>query len=263
MKPKSNRMKAKINHRAAATGALTRETARPLHEQLSDRLRAELLFTYRAGDQIPTEEAIGDTYGLSRVTVRRAIQTLVESGTLIRRQGKGTFVAPPKPRIICEIDRLGPFMAAFADSKENVSVRLFDFAWVMGEQVPAKFEGHESALIYNRVYETDGTPHASLRIALPGHLGEKVSRGDAAKMGIYQILQEKVRVIPWRANFLISSELPDGQLAERLRVSPTTPLLVLERVSFDKNGNVIEQTIHHLLPEVYKLSVNVARMNAK
>lgn len=255
MKPKSNRQ--------PKGAALARDNARPLHEQLSGRLRAELLFAYRAGDQIPTEEAIGGTYGLSRVTVRRAIQTLVDSGVLIRRQGKGTFVAAPKPRITCEIDRLGPFMAAFAASGENVSVRLFDFAWVSGEQVPAKFEGHENALIYNRVYNTEGAPHASLRIALPGPLGEKVSRGDAAKMGIYQILQEKVGVTPWRANFLISSELPDAQLAERLRVSPTTPLLMLERVSFDKKGNVIEQTIHHLLPEVYKLSVNVTKMNAK
>lgn len=255
-------MRKKSNRRATG-GALARENARALHEQLSDRLRAELLFAYRAGDQIPTEEAIGDTYGLSRVTVRRAIQTLVESGVLIRRQGKGTFVAQPRPRITCEIDRLGPFMAAFAASEEKVSVRLFDFAWVSGEQVPAKFNRHENALIYNRVYETDGTPHASLRVALPGHLGEKVSRGDAAKMGIYQILQEKLHIVPWRANFLISSELPDAQLAERLRVSPTTPLLVLERVSFDKKGSVIEQTIHHLLPEVYKLSVNVAKMNAK
>lgn len=261
MKPKSNRVKSKPDRRAAS-GALARKNARPLHEQLSDRLRAELLFAYRAGDQIPTEEAIGGTYGLSRVTVRRAIQTLVESGILIRRQGKGTFVSPPKPRIICEIDRLGPFMAAFADSKENVSVRLFDFVWVTGDQVPATFEGHESALVYNRIYETEGTPHASLRITLPGHIGEKVSRGDAAMMGIYQILQEKVGAVPWRANFLISSELPDAQLVERLRVSATTPLLVLERVSFDKKGNVIEQTIHHLLPEVYKLSVNVAKMNA-
>jgi GntR family transcriptional regulator len=256
-------MKRKSNRRSAAAKALTREHVRPLHEQLSGRLRAELLFAYRAGDQIPTEEAIGTTYGLSRVTVRRAIQTLVDSGVLIRRQGKGTFVAPPKPRIICEIDRLGPFMAAFAASNEKVSVQLFDFNWVSGEQVPAKFEGSKHALIYNRVYETDGTPHASLQIALPGHLGERVSRGDAARMGIYQILQEKVGVTPWRANFLISSELPDAQLAERLRVSPTTPLLVLERVSFDKKGEVVEQTVHHLLPEVYKLSVNVAKMNTK
>ncbi len=256
-------MKPKSNRKSAAAGALARENARPLHEQLSGRLRAELLAKYSAGDQIPTEESICETYGLSRVTVRRAIQTLVDNGELIRRQGKGTFLAAPKPRVICEIDRLGPFMAAFAAWGENVSVRLLDFAWVSDEKVPQEFEKQKEALIYTRLYETDGTPHASLRIAIPGHLGDKVSRGHAATMGIYQILQERIGVTPWRANFLISSELPDAQLAERLRVSPTTPLMVLERVSFDKDDNVIEKTVHHLLPEVYKLSVKVKRMTAK
>jgi len=256
-------MTPKSNRRSSAATALTRDNARPLHEQLSDRLRTELLFAYRAGDQIPTEEAICGTYGLSRVTVRRAMQTLVDQGVLIRRQGKGTFLAPPKPRITCEIDRLGPFMAAFAASNENVSVQLVDFSWVSGEQVPEEFNGNDTALLYSRVYETDGSPHASLQIALPGHLGEKVSRADAVKLGIYQILQDKLRVIPWRANFIISSELPSAQLAQRLHVSPTTPLLVLERVSFDKDDKVIEKTVHHLLPEVYKLSVKVKRMTAK
>jgi GntR family transcriptional regulator len=255
MKPKSNRRSSRAT--------LTRENATPLHEQLSGRLRAELEFAYRAGDQIPTEEAIGKTYGLSRVTVRRAIQTLVDHGVLLRRQGKGTFLAPPKPRITCEIDRLGPFMAAFAASKENVSVKLADFAWISADHVPEEFNGHAHALLYTRVYETSGTPHASLQIALPAPLGEKVSRADAAKMGIYQILQDKLGVIPWRANFMISTELPSTQLAERLHISPTTPLLVLERVSFDKHDKAIEKTIHHLLPEVYKLSVKVKRMSVR
>jgi hypothetical protein len=45
--------------------------------------------------------------GLSRLTVGRAMHTLVDQGVLIHRQGKGTFLAPPKPRTTCEIDRLG------------------------------------------------------------------------------------------------------------------------------------------------------------
>jgi GntR family transcriptional regulator len=70
-------------------------------------------------------------------------------------------------------------------------------------------------------------------------------------------LREKVGVEPYRASFNISSELPDHTLATRLKVSPTTPLLSLERISYDAKGEALERTVHHLLPEVYKLSVNV------
>lgn len=236
---------------------LQRGNARALHEQLSDRLKSELLSTYSSGQQIPTEEAICQSYGLSRVTVRRAIQTLVDRGLLIRRQGKGTFLAQPKPRITYEIDRLGPFMDAFASSSEPVSASLIDFRWATGKQVPECFGTASSVLLYERIYETAGSPHGFLQITMPPFLGERVSRADAASNGVYRILREKLGVEPFRASFNISSELPDTALAAHLAVSPTTPLLSLERISYDAQNVAIERTIHHLLPEVYKLSVNV------
>jgi GntR family transcriptional regulator len=122
--------------------------------------------------------------------------------------------------------------------------------------MPACFAPAKSVLLYERVYETAGSPHGCLQIALPAHLGERVSRADAASKGVYKILRE-MGVEPHRASFNISSELPDQALAARLGVSLTTPLLSLERVSFDIKGQAIERTVHHLLPEVYRLSVNV------
>lgn len=235
---------------------LRREDPRALHEQLSARLRMEFLSAYPAGHQIPTEEAICQAYNLSRVTVRRAIQTLVDQGLLIRRQGKGTFLAQPRPRITYEIDRLGPFMDAFAASGERVTARLVGFHWENEKQVPACFAPAKSVLLYERVYETEGNPHGCLQIALPAHLGERVSRSDAAGRGVYNILRG-LGAEPHRASFNISSELPDQVLAVRLGVSLTTPLLLLERISYDESGAALERTVHHLLPEVYKLSVNV------
>jgi GntR family transcriptional regulator len=235
---------------------LSREDPRALHEQLSARLRAQFLSAHRPGQQIPTEEAICQTYNLSRVTVRRAIQTLVDQGLLIRRQGRGTFLAQPRPRITYEIDRLGPFMDAFAASGEQVAAHLVGFHWGDEKQVPACFAPSKSVLLYERVYETAGNPHGCLQIALPAHLGERVSRADAASKGVYTILRE-MAAEPHRASFDISSELPNQTLASRLGVSLTTPLLSLVRISYDAGGAVLERTVHHLLPEVYRLSVNV------
>jgi GntR family transcriptional regulator len=237
---------------------LERGNARALHEQLSDRLKLEFISTYSTGQQIPTEETICQNYGLSRVTVRRAIQTLVDQGLLIRRQGKGTFLAQPKPRITYQIDRLGPFMDAFASSNEPVSARLIDFRWATGKEIPECFSGESSVLVYERLYETAGTPHGFLQITMPALFGDRISKADTAKSGVYQILRERIGVEPFRASFNIGSELPDAILAAHLGVSPTTPLLTLERISYDVNDVALERTIHHLLPEVYKLSVRVS-----
>ena len=255
-------MNRKSMPRSRGTTELERTNARALHEQLSDRLRADLVSAGSADGQISTEKEIGRTYRLSRSTVRRAIRTLVEQGALVRRQGKGTFLARPRPRITYEIDRFGPFMAAFSDANEKVSVSLLDFTWCTGDRVPKELGTGHAALVYERLYETAKIAHALIQVALPAHLGERVSRADASSMGIYQILQDRLGVTPVAANFNISSELPDLRLAQRLRISPTTPLLILERISYDNHGTIVERTVHHLLPEVYKLKVNAKNRGA-
>ncbi len=243
---------------------LRRASPRALHEQLSDRLRAEFVSAYAVGDQVPTEEEIGRLYNLSRVTVRRATQTLVDQGILIRRQGKGTFVAPRRPRIIYAIDRFGPFLDAFPP-EETIKVKLLAFAMAEEKGLATVFGDDQSrpALIYERLYHSAGVPHALLRIALPKRLGKRVRRADAASIGIYQILRDKLKVAPIRADFYVSSELPSAKLARTLQISGSTPLMVLERISYDREGKPIEQTIHHLLPEVYKLSVSVGTPSIK
>ncbi len=242
-----------------ASSPLRRRSARTLYEQLSDRLSAKYGVVYRAGDQIPTEEEIRRAHGVSRVTVRRAIQTLVDRGLLIRRQGKGTFVTGSRSRIVYPIDRFAPFTEALSAAEEPVRARLLDFGWV-GASAAGAGDGVGVCLVYERLYEgADGAPHALLRIMLPAEIGEKVSRAEAASMGIYQILEERIGVCPQRAEFHISSDLPDAALASKLQVSPSTPLLILDRKSFDRRGGMVERTIHHLHPQVYQLSVRVRR----
>ena len=77
---------------------LRAESASPLYVQLMERIRLDILQgVYPVGDQIPPEHELEGRYGVSRVTVRRALQELTGEGLLERKQGKGTFVSLPKP----------------------------------------------------------------------------------------------------------------------------------------------------------------------
>ena len=68
----------------------------PLYSQLVDAiLNAIKAGEFKSGDKIPSEEELRKMYGLSRVTVRTAIDSLVEKNILIKKQGKGTFVTVP------------------------------------------------------------------------------------------------------------------------------------------------------------------------
>ncbi|MDE2120296.1 MAG: GntR family transcriptional regulator [Betaproteobacteria bacterium] len=237
---------------------LLRQSPRALHEQLTDRLRVELATSYRPGDRIPTEGEIIRSRGLSRVTVRRALQTLVDEGVLVRRQGKGTFLASHRPRVAHRIDRFGPFLDAFKDAGVEVEVTLMDFRWELARELPQAFgTGKAKALVYDRLYTTDGFAHALNRITLPGELGEAVTPRHAESMGVYQVLHEILGIVPARAEFQVVTELPDVVLARALRISPSTPVLILDRTSFDASGRPVENTRHHLLPEVYSLNFGI------
>ena len=76
---------------------LNSESAEPLYRQLAGKLKKEMDDgTFSAGSKLPTENELVETYKVSRVTVRKALDSLTQQGYLERRSGKGTFVAEKK-----------------------------------------------------------------------------------------------------------------------------------------------------------------------
>lgn len=73
---------------------LQHNTSIPLHQQLSEVLHRDIQTgKYASGQKIPTEMELSQFYGVSRVTIRSALDSLVKEGLLVRKRGKGTFVA--------------------------------------------------------------------------------------------------------------------------------------------------------------------------
>lgn len=238
---------------------LSRESARALYEQLTDQLREYLLGQSAVGGQLPTEENLMQMYSVSRSTVRRAMQRLVDEGVLVRRQGKGTFIARQTPKIVHSIDRLAPFMETFKQAGADLETTLIDFSWSEKPELPEKLAGWElPVLSYRRRYVSAGVPHSVTQVYLPRHLGRRVSRSEVEAMPVYDLLRKKLRVSLSKAEFLVSCRPPTKDLSETLELSPSTSLLVLERITRDDAGNAVEATTHFLRPDVYKLSVEVS-----
>ena len=89
----------------------------------------------KAGDAIPSEKELGKKYNLSRITVRSAIQELVQEGYLVKKRGVGTFVAGPKIRR--GIDRLNSFSADMIT--QVISQNYFDELGLKGHRYRSGF----------------------------------------------------------------------------------------------------------------------------
>lgn len=83
----------------------------PLYIQLKDSIKDKITNEkYKLNDKIPTEIELSEIYGVSRITVRKAVKELVEEGYLVKKQGKGTFVSHKK------LNRKIEYVAGFTDS---------------------------------------------------------------------------------------------------------------------------------------------------
>ena len=102
---------------------LEKKSQSPLYQQLMSRLKNDIMAgVYPAGARIPSEQLLCDTYGVSRVTVRKAMLDLVQEGLLVRRQGKGTFVA--EERIQRDLQQVTSFSDACRQMGHQASARL-------------------------------------------------------------------------------------------------------------------------------------------
>lgn len=241
---------------------LERGSARALYEQLSDQLRASLIDTPNAGTRLPTEESLMQTFSVSRSTVRKAVQQLVDEGVLIRRQGKGTFVARAIPKIVHSIDRLAPFFETFKRAGEALETKVIDFSWDESPDLPEVLKNWERPVLgYKRLYISNGVPHALTQVYVPLKIGRRISRADVEQLPIYDILRKRLRLDLARAEFLVSCRAPSQELSACLDLSPSSSLLVLERMTHNKAGDIVELTRHYLRPDVYQLSVNLSNLN--
>jgi GntR family transcriptional regulator len=239
----------------ASTAELERNSARSLYEQIVDRLRQHVVDA-RGDAQLPTEDDLTRLYHVSRSTVRKAIEQLVDEGLLVRRRGKGTFISRPLPSIVHPIDRVPAFYDTFRQIGEDFHTEVTAFYWDNSGTGSAALADWERPLLnIKRRYVSRGVPHAMTHIALPASIGRRITYDDISSTPIYEVLRGKLGLSLQRAEFLVSCRQPSVEIAEALEISQSGFLLVLDRITRDDAGRPVESMTHFLRPDVYKLSV--------
>jgi GntR family transcriptional regulator len=244
-----------MNLSTPSAAELQRNSSRSLYEQLVDRLRLQV--TQANGDtQLPTEDELTRLYRVSRSTVRKAIEQLVDENLIVRRRGKGTFITRPMPTIVHPIDRVAAFYDTFRQIGEDFHTDVTDFYWDDGALAAAELAAWERPLLnIKRRYVSRGVHHAVTHIRVPASIGRRITHDDITSMPIYEVLRGKLGIALQRAEFLVSCRQPTVEIAESLEISQSSFLLVLDRITRDASGTPVESMTHFLRPDVYKLSV--------
>ena len=179
------------------------------------------------GDRLPPERALAEEHGVSRMTVRQALQTLEARGLLRRAIGRngGSFVAQPK------VQRdLGTF--------SGLSEQLARQGIVAGARVVSAVES-ESAIEIVRVRLADGEPFALERSSFPADRFRGLLDLDLTG-SLYDLLDEHFDAAPVRAVERIEPVLADSDEAAALGLRVGAPLMLVDRVAYDDEGLAVE-----------------------
>ena len=229
----------------------------PLYQQVADQLVTAIESgALEAGTRLDGELQLAHQLGLSRPTMRRAIELLVDQGLLVRRRGSGTQVVHAQVRRELELTSL------YEDLSESGRAPGTRVLVNRVESIDADLAGElgvasGKALRLERLRSSAGVPLAILNNWLPVELLQPTD-AELEHHGLYQLLRE-AGARPQIARQRISARAATQAEAQLLDCGVGEPLLTMQRTAYDDSGRVVEVGHHCYRPEGYSFEVTLVQ----
>jgi GntR family transcriptional regulator len=215
----------------------------PLYQQLHHALREAIEDKRLASDSpLPPERDIASEFGVSRITVRKALDALAEEGLVRRRHGAGTFVAAAGE---ARVEKSFSVLSSFSEDMESRG-RTPRSAWLRrsagtvtpDEAMVLGLSPGSPVLRFNRIRYADDIPMAIEYSSIPR---QYLDSEDAVEASLYAAL-EKTGSRPVRALQRLRAVLFTAEQAELLEIEAGAPGLFIERRGFLPDGQAVEFT---------------------
>jgi GntR family transcriptional regulator, N-acetylglucosamine utilization regulator len=214
----------------------------PLYAQLKERI-IDLIAdrVYAPGDQLPSQRELIDEFGASHMTVRRAINELIQEGVIHAIPGKGIFVSQPKQQ--AEPIPLRGFTEEMGRRGMKASSRILAAEIISASTMLARVFETEvgTPLIYLRRLRLANLEPIAIQAAYlchefcPGLLDHDLEEGS-----LYDLLHNEFGLAFGRANYSFEAVLADEEQAALLNAAMPLALLVSEQLTFLENDVPIE-----------------------
>jgi GntR family transcriptional regulator len=244
-----------------ATGArlvdlqIDRGSPVPLYHQLAEQLRAAIVDgRLEPGDPFENEMAMCERLSLSRPTVRRAIQEMVDQGLLVRRRGVGTTVANRKVHRRFELSSLYDDLKRAGRSPRTTVIDL-DVVRDARAAVALDLDESSDLLAITRLRLVDDQPLALMRNWLPPSYLD-LTRDELESTGLYDALRTR-GAKPVVARQSIGARMPTAVERRHLGLRGGHPVLTMSRMAFDVAGRAVEFGDHSYRAEDYALDMVV------
>ncbi|KIN63472.1 UbiC transcription regulator-associated domain protein [Sulfitobacter noctilucicola] len=233
--------------------------ARRVYLSLRDQITGGAL---PAGASLPGEQKLAESFSVSRVTVRRALDALASTGLIDRKAGSGTTVREGAVSGAPVAMNFTTLMPQLVEMGHTTQARLLSFTY---EHAPS-FVGNALGLSRDdtvqtaiRVRSADDTPFSYLTTYVPERIARNYSEDDLANHPLFSLLERSGVAID-QAHQSVSASLAGPEVAQALEVAVGTALLSLKRVVLDVDGNGVEYLSGLYRPDMFRLEMPLTRV---
>lgn len=218
---------------------------KPLYEQIKEHILLQIHSgKFVQGDRIPSERTLSETLHVSRLTVKKALDELVQAGHLSVQIGKGTYVNQRKFDL--QLETLTSFTEEMTRRGKRAGSRL-----VAAELRPVSpadarvllVTAGEMVVYIVRLRLADDVPMAIERAqVLAAYCPGILEKHDFSRESLYDVLQRDYGVRLVRAEQSIEARRPTAEESDLLEITPNDPILEITRVTYSTSGQRIEYT---------------------
>jgi GntR family transcriptional regulator len=233
----------------------------PLYGKVEEVLASEIARgDHRPGDRLPSEDELLARFGVSRITVRRAIQNLIQRGVVEIQRGRGTFVLAPK--VSQELTRLTGFVEDMDTHGRKASARVVSKGIVAASLRVAQHLGVSKGarvMRIERVRLADAVPMSFDETYLPLEIGKQIVRNDLRVRPIFALLEEKYGIPLTEAEYSLEAAAASAHVAGALNVPEGAPIFRIERTSFTTSGRPIDYEMLSYRGDLIRFVTRLAR----
>jgi GntR family transcriptional regulator len=248
---------------SAVPGAVPGASAGPKYLAVREHLRRRVAALPEL-TLLPPEPVLCAEYGVSRITLRRAVDGLVADGHLVREQGRGTYVTRPAIRHEYResfVHRIAGFGSVMAESGAQVGVTVLTQHVVPAPGWVAETLGLDVAadvVELVRLRSVDGAPNHVAHSFLSAAAYPAVAEHDFTEGSLYECLRQRYGADLAHARIVVDVGTAAAEEADLLRVVAGSPLLVVRTTVRDSGGRPLVHSFSRLRPDVSQVEFEVS-----
>lgn len=235
-----------------------------LYAQIEAALVARFGVDLHPGDKLPTEDALIDEYGVSRITVRRAIQNLASRRLIVTKRGIGSFVASPS--LTQPLTALTGFVEDMDAQGLHLTARV-----LLVEEITAPAHVRKALELplgakvvhIDRVRLAAGQPVSLDETYLPLDLGRLVAQDDLENEPIFDLLEKRHGTPLVEAEYALKASTADSPSAAALGVDEGSAIFRIERTSFTTGQRPVDYEILHYRGDAMTFTMRLPRAGAQ